>query len=306
MSEDSNKHTPKFPPWLKKRLTPAGHAPAVNELLGKLGLNTVCAGAHCPNQCECFARGTATFMILGDRCTRACRFCAVGEAGKKKLSPPRADEPDAVAQAVAKMNLRHVVVTCVTRDDLVDGGAEHFARTISAIRNRVPNAVIEVLTSDFAGRNESLDVVVAARPDVFNHNVETVQRLHETVRPQANYRRSLTVLDYVKKKSLQVHPGGIYTKSGLMVGLGETDEEIIQSLRDLRSVGCDILTLGQYLAPSPAHLPVARFMEPSVFEQLRQEALRMGFSAVAAGPFVRSSYNAQDVFGEINRDRTSK
>jgi lipoic acid synthetase len=225
-------------------------------------------------------------MILGDHCTRNCRFCAVPPG---ELPPPEAAEADSVAEACSRLQLRYVVITSVTRDDLGDGGAAHFARTIEAVRRRVPAAKIEVLTPDFQGDHAAIDTVLAAGPDVFNHNVETVPRLYETVRPQADYRRSLDVLAYAAR-------GDVVTKSGLMVGLGETDDEVRQVMRDLRGVGCRVLTIGQYLAPSSAHLPVVEFVEPAAFDAWRVRGEAMGFAAVASGPYVRSSYNAEEVF----------
>jgi lipoic acid synthetase len=283
----------RFPPWLRKRVPTGPEAAEVRRLLADLGLATVCSGAHCPNLPECYARGTATFLVLGRRCTRSCRFCAIEKAPPEPL---RDDEPQAVAEAAARLALRHVVVTSVTRDDLSDGGAGHFARTIRAVRSRLPQAVTEVLTPDFQGRKESVAAVLDARPDIFNHNIETVPRLYPTVRPEADYRRSLAVLACAKKGKGTVPS---FTKSGLMVGLGETDEEVRACLRDLREVGCDILTIGQYLAPSREHAPVARFVEPAEFAAWESEARALGFAAVAAGPFVRSSYQAEEVFRSI-------
>jgi lipoyl synthase len=324
--------TAKFPPWLRKRIPTGGEAAEVGRMLRELGLATVCSGAHCPNLPECYARGTATFLILGDACTRSCRFCAVRKAVP---GPLREDEPEAVAEACARLHLRHVVITSVTRDDLPDGGAGHFARTIRAVRSRLPQAVIEVLVPDFQGREADIDAVLAAGPDIFNHNVETAPRLYTTVRPEADYRQSLAVLGHARKRSENVlaphdnggahapkarpgsenqlaphggedllaphgnggsRQGRIFTKSGLMVGLGETPGEVRAVLADLRGVGCDIVTIGQYLAPSAAHLPVVRFVEPAEFEAYERDARSLGFAAVAAGPFVRSSYRAEEVF----------
>ncbi len=278
----------RLPPWLKRRIPAGAKLHEVTALLAELGLTTVCDGAHCPNRGECFARGTATFMILGDHCTRNCRFCAVPTGAPP---PPRADEPEAVATACEKLKLRYVVITSVTRDDLTDGGARHFARTIEAVRQRMPNARIEVLTPDFQGDTAAIDTVLAARPDVFNHNVETIPRLYDTVRPQANYARSLEVLRYASE-----HGTDLVTKSGLMVGLGETADEVRQVMTDLRGIDCNVLTIGQYLAPSTSHLPVVRFVEPAEFDALRIDGETMGFAAVASGPYVRSSYNAEQVF----------
>jgi len=282
----------RFPPWLKKRIPTAGQAAEVGRLLAELHLATVCSSARCPNLAECFARGTATFLILGDSCTRSCRFCAVKKAPP---GPLRDEEPEAVAEACGRLALRHVVITSVTRDDLPDGGAGHFARTIRAVRRRLPKAVIEVLTPDFQGSTAAVETVLAARPDIFNHNVETVQRLYPTVRPEADYRRSLDVLAYAKRRAVEGNLA-LHTKSGLMVGLGETADEVRECLADLRRAGCDMLTIGQYLAPSPEHVPVARFVDPDEFAAWEAEARAMGFKAVAAGPFVRSSYQAEQVF----------
>jgi len=284
---------PRFPPWLKKRLPTGGEAAAVARMLADLGLATVCSGAHCPNLPECYARGTATFLILGDSCTRSCRFCAIP---KGPPGPPRDEEPEAVAEACARLKLKHVVITSVTRDDLPDGGAGHFARTIRAVRARLSETVIEVLTPDFRGDLSALDAVLAAGPDIFNHNVETVPRLYPAVRPEADYRRSLEVLSHAGKWRVAVGGPRLYTKSGLMVGLGEAPDEVVATMRDLRAARCDILTIGQYLAPSAAHLAVARFVEPSEFAAWEAEGRTLGFAAVAAGPFVRSSYQAESVF----------
>jgi lipoic acid synthetase len=288
----ATKRSGPFPAWLRKRVPTGEEAARVRSLLAQLHLETVCSQARCPNLPECFARGTATFLILGSTCTRSCRFCAIASAPP---GPPRPEEPEAVAEACAALALRHVVVTSVTRDDLPDGGAAHFALTIRAIRVRLPGAVIEVLTPDFQGDLAAVDAVLEAGPDIFNHNVETVPRLYPTVRPQADYRRSLAVLAHAKRR-LAAGSHNLYTKSGLMVGLGEKSEEVSAVLRDLRGAGCDILTIGQYLAPSPEHHPVVRFVEPAEFEAWEAEARRLGFAAVAAGPFVRSSYQAESVF----------
>ncbi len=304
--------TLRLPPWLKKKLPTGPQAASVRRLLSQLGLATVCSSAKCPNMPECFARRTATFLILGDVCTRRCRFCAVGKGAG---CPPREDEPAAVAAAAAELGLRHVVVTSVTRDDLGDGGAVYFARTITAIRDRLPQAVVEVLIPDFAGSPEALEIVLNARPDVLNHNIETVPRLYPQVRPQAIYARSLELLRRAaafaagkRKVGTDTPPtaGGsqsqLFTKSGLMVGLGETHEEVLAAMRDLRVAGCDILTIGQYLRPSGEQLPVARFVEPAEFEQYEREGREMDFRAVQAGPFVRSSYLAEQTCREAGTD----
>ena len=277
----------RLPPWLKKRIPRTDAAKAVRGILQDLGLNTVCQEAHCPNIMECFAKHTATFMVLGDTCTRDCRYCAVHSG---LPAPPDPEEPPRVAEAVARLGLRHAVITSVTRDDLPDGGSGHFRAVILEIRKR-GGCLVEVLTPDFRGCVEDIERVAGAAPDIYNHNVETIERLCPLVRPQAEYARSLHVLEHVKR----VAPN-VATKSGLMLGMGESRDEILACLRDLRRVGCEIMTMGQYLAPSPKHLPVARYVPPDEFEELRQAALRLGFRAVASGPFVRSSYCAEQVF----------
>lgn len=278
----------KKPPWLTRRLPSGPEYEKIRGLMNQGRLHTVCQEAKCPNIWECFSSRTATFLILGDRCTRNCRFCAVAHL---PVEPPDAGEPERVAEAVAKMGLGYVVVTSVTRDDLPDGGAGHFAATIRAIRRRVPRAGIEVLIPDFQGNAAALRSVLDARPHVLNHNIETVPRLYAEVRPGAVYSRSLALLGQARR-----HDASVATKSGLMLGLGETDTEIRQTLRDLLDVGCRLLTLGQYLQPSRDHLPVARYVPPAEFDQWKQSALQMGFNEVASGPFVRSSYHAQELF----------
>lgn len=276
--------TTRFPEWLKKKIPSCGDIQSTRNLIGDLGLNTVCSSARCPNQGECYSRRTATFLILGGICTRGCRFCAV-----EKGSPPPLDpqEPRKVAEAVAALGLKHAVITSVTRDDLTDGGASHFVTTIKAIREISPKATVEVLTPDFRGLFKPVDMVSSALPEVYNHNVETVPRLYRRVRPGAGYRRSLTLLERVKTKQ-----PGINTKSGLMVGLGESFDEVKQVMADLRSVGCDIITVGQYLRPSDRHLEVQEFVKPEVFDSYREAARELGFLHSACGPFVRSSYKA--------------
>jgi len=285
----------RLPPWLKKRLPHGGAVAQTRAILEELGLETVCRSAHCPNLPECFARHTATFMILGSRCTRNCRFCAVDHAAPDAV---RDDEPEAVAEASARMRLRHVVVTSVTRDDLPDGGAGHFARVIRAVRRRLPEAIIEVLTPDFQGDRDALAAVIEAEPAVFNHNVEPVPRLYPALRPQADYRRSLDVLRWAREMAAS-RSRRIFTKSGLMVGCGERTDELHAVFADLRAAGCELLTIGQYLAPSGGHYPVDRFVPPEEFADYEAEARRRGFLAVASGPFVRSSYNAQSLFESI-------
>ena len=265
----------------------------VRELIEAGRLHTVCQEAKCPNIWECYSHRTATFLIMGERCTRNCRFCSVAPGPPGPLDP---QEPARVAEAVERMGLKYVVVTSVTRDDLPDGGAGHFAATIHEIRRRVPGAEIEVLIPDFQGDPAALETVLRARPDVLNHNIETVPRLYPRVRPQADYRRSLELL----RRAGEIAPG-IPTKSGLMLGLGERPEEIRQTLQDLRAVGGRILTLGQYLQPSPEHLPVEAYVPPDDFENWRKAALEMGFSEVASAPFVRSSYHAKESFNALTR-----
>jgi lipoic acid synthetase len=281
------------PAWLNRRL-PAGEAfNQVRELIEAGRLHTVCQEAKCPNIWECYSHRTATFLIMGGRCTRNCRFCSVSPGLPEPLDP---DEPERVAEAVERMGLRYAVVTSVTRDDLPDGGAGHFAATLHEIRRRAPGVQIEVLIPDFQGNPAALDVVLRARPDVLNHNIETVPRLYPRVRPQADYRRSLELL----RRAGEIAPG-TPTKSGLMLGLGERPEEIRQTLLDLRAAGCRILTLGQYLQPSPEHLPVEAYVPPDDFENWRRDALEMGFSEVASAPFVRSSYHAKESFNALKR-----
>lgn len=286
----SDGKTRRLPAWLRRPLARTGTYHEVDGVLAELNLNTVCQSAKCPNRGECFSEGTATFLIMGGVCTRDCRFCAVESKTPAPLDP---QEPSRVAEAVARLGLKHVVITTVTRDDVPDGGAQHFVETIEAVRASAPDSAIEVLTSDFAGRLESIDHVAAARPDVFNHNLETVPRLYPTVRPQAVYERSLRVLARVGETQPDIP-----TKSGLMLGLGEEYDEVMAVMRDLRSQGVSMLTLGQYLRPSSAHLPVAEFVEPTIFASLAKDAYRLGFSAVASAPFVRSSYHAAELAGD--------
>jgi lipoyl synthase len=278
-------------PWLKKTLPPQDTVDQVRGLMKDLALHTVCQSARCPNLNECWSKKAATFMILGDLCTRTCRFCTVPK-GKPLPLDPR--EPDHVAEAAARLGLQHVVVTSVDRDDLPDQGAGHFAATIQALRARLPLAVIEVLTPDFRGVADLVDVVADARPAIYNHNLETVPRLYRRVRPGAGYRRSLDLLARVKER----HPE-MLTKSGLMLGLGEREDELFAVMDDLRAVGVGILTLGQYLRPSLAQLPVERFVPPDEFEALGKAARAKGFLSVASAPFVRSSYNASEVYAAL-------
>jgi lipoic acid synthetase len=278
---------PRLPQWLRTRLPTSDRFAQTRALLDELRLHTVCQSAMCPNHWECWSKGTATFMIAGDRCTRACGFCAVDTAKPLPLDP---DEPARVAEATRRLRLRHVVLTAVARDDLADGGADHFKRTIEAVRAVSPETVIEVLTSDFNGRAASIDTVLAASPHVFNHNLETVRRLTPAVRSRATYDRSLGVLSRAKAQGA----GRLCTKSGLMLGLGETEAELLTALADLRQAGCDILTLGQYLQPTLKHLPVVAYVPPEKFRQYGEQARAMGFLHVASAPMVRSSYHADE------------
>ncbi|HEY5526571.1 MAG TPA: lipoyl synthase [Candidatus Anoxymicrobiaceae bacterium] len=274
-----------MPRWLLRPVRCGPELAHVEGVLEEAQLNTVCVGAKCPNRGECYSAGTATFMIMGVRCTRGCGFCAVATGVCEPLDE---GEPRRVAEAAIAMGLRHVVVTSVTRDDLPDGGAQHFASTVSAVRDALPGATVEVLVPDFGGRDGDIDTVIEAGPDVFNHNVETVGRLYREVRPQADYERSLTVL-------ARSAGTGLATKSGFMVGLGETEDEVQGLLADLLGTGCRLMTAGQYLRPSKENLPVERYWEPAEFEALREKALSMGFEAVASGPLVRSSYFAHEM-----------
>lgn len=278
----------RLPPWLKRPM-PQPEMYFTGNVIRDLRLETVCESAKCPNRTECWSQRTATFMILGNVCTRPCGFCSVP---KGKTEALEADEPERVAEAAERLGLRYVVITSVTRDDLTDGGAEHFYRSVLAVRERT-GATVEVLTPDFLGNRAAIDRVVESRPEVFNHNIETVPRLYHRVRRNADYRRSLDLLAQVKQSA-----PGMTTKSGLMLGLGETTEELFEVLADLRGVGCDILTLGQYLQPTPAHLPVKRFVPPEEFDEIGRLARRIGFSLVASGPFVRSSYHAGEMATE--------
>ncbi len=281
MNQDSPS---RLPSWLRARSPLAAGTGTVREILRRYGLNTVCQSAACPNLGQCFTEGTATFMVLGRQCTRDCRFCAVKPGAPEPVDP---GEPARVAGAARELGLRHVVITSVTRDDLADGGAGHFAACLEAVHQACPRATVEVLTPDFLGKHAAIAAVVAAGPDVFNHNVETVPRLYPTVRPQAVYERSLALLRLVKELD-----AAMLIKSGFMVGLGEREEEVLAVLGDLRAAGCDMVTIGQYLRPSREHLPVAEYVAPERFAALAERARAMGFRHVAAGPLVRSSFHA--------------
>ncbi len=281
----------RLPSWLKRPIPATRGTYFTKDLIGELGLETICESGKCPNRSECWTRRTATFMVLGETCTRPCGFCAV------KRGKPEAvalDEPDRLAEACARLGLKHVVITSVTRDDLPDGGADHFRRCILAVRART-GATIEVLTPDFDGDTAAIETILLGEPEVFNHNLETIARLQQYVRRKSQYAVSLAVLAHAKKSSPKVK-----TKSGLMLGLGETTGEVLDTLADLRAVGCDFLTLGQYLQPSGRHLPVARYLPPEEFDDLGRMARSMGFLEVASAPFVRSSYHADEMASHVD------
>lgn len=281
----------KKPEWLKVKVNPT-ELKYMEEFLKTVKLNTVCQSAHCPNMGECFSRKTATFMIMGNICTRNCGFCAVEKGHPAPLDD---DEPVRVAEAARALNLKHAVITCVTRDDLPDGGASHFARTVRELK-KIPGLTVEVLVSDFRGNEEAIRTVVESKPDVINHNLETVPRLYPAVRPMADYERSLFLLKKVK----ELDPA-IYTKSGIMVGLGETEEEVVDLMKDLISVNCDMMTIGQYLRPSLSHIAVVEYVTPEQFERYRKIGYGLGFKYVTSGPLVRSSYNAAEGMDAVNK-----
>ncbi len=276
------------PEWLKKEIPPAGNIRRLNRLLSGHHLHTVCREARCPNRPECFHRGTATFLLLGDTCTRNCRFCAVKTGNPQPQDP---DEPGRVARAVQEMNLSYIVLTSVTRDDLPDGGASQFNRTVRRLRERIPGLHAEVLIPDFQGSEDALEMVVRSGPSVLNHNVETVPSLYEHVRPEADYQRSLDLLKHAHERS-----SDLVIKSGLMLGFGENRKEVVRVMEDLLNAGCRVLTLGQYLQPSSGNIPVARYLAPEVFDHFRRVGLSMGFAEVVSGPFVRSSFQAAEAF----------
>jgi lipoic acid synthetase len=281
-----NKGSLRLPEWIRAKNRGGLHD--TKQVLRSHGLATVCEEARCPNIGECFSRPTATFMILGSKCTRNCGFCSVESSIPEPLDP---EEPERVAMAAKEMGLRYVVITSVTRDDLYDGGAEHFAKTVYAVKKYLPDTRVEVLTPDFKGNLNALNRVLHSKTDVYNHNVETVPRLYPVVRPGADYRRSLNILKYAKKIAPQIN-----IKSGIMLGLGETLDEVIDVLRDLRNAGCELVTIGQYLRPSRLNLPVVEYIRPGVFERLRLKALNMGFKYAASAPLVRSSMNAEEMY----------
>ena len=273
----------RLPDYLKRQIIDTEKTKTVRSILKHNCLNTVCENARCPNKNECYQKNTATFLIMGNVCTRNCRYCNIS---CQKPEPLDEKEPQNLAKAVSELKLKYSVITSVTRDDLPDGGARHFAKTIAAIRKISPDTKIEILTPDFKGDKEALDIIIKAHPDVFNHNIETVEDLFKTARPQGNYQRSLNVLKYIKENS------DIITKSGLMVGLGENENQIIKTLEDLHAVGCDILTIGQYIQPSKQHLEVDKYYTEEEFEHLKELAKRAGFEKYQIAPLVRSSYNA--------------
>lgn len=277
----------RLPDYLKRQIIDTEKTKKVRTVLKHNCLNTVCENARCPNKNECYQKNTATFLIMGNVCTRNCRYCNISCEKPEPLNP---DEPKNIAKAVSELGLKYSVITSVTRDDLSDGGAEHFAQTIYEIRKLTSDTKIEILTPDFKGDKKALDIIIEAKPDVFNHNIETVEKLFKTARPQGNYRRSLEVLKYVKENS------DIPTKSGLMVGLGETEDEIKRTFADLRDVGCDILTVGQYIQPSKQHLEVDKYYTEEEFEHLKGLAHQAGFEKYQIAPLVRSSYNAFNLF----------
>ena len=285
------------PKWLRAKLPTSAEYKKTLLTVNEHKLNTVCKSAQCPNMGECWSRGTATVMILGNICTRSCSFCAIQTGRPTELD---IGEPARVADSIAKMNLKHAVITSVARDDLKDGGASIWANTIRAVHNRIPECAVEVLTADFRGQQEYLDIVLDACPDIFNHNLETVKRLQRPIRKTARYDRSLWVLEHAKSR-------GFITKSGIMLGIGETEDEIKTVLKDMRDVGIDILTIGQYLQPSPKHEPVDRWVTPEEFQRWKDYALEIGYGVCESGPLIRSSYHAEeqsDKFDVLNRRKT--
>ena len=285
------------PKWLRAKLPTSAEYKKTLQTVNEHELNTVCKSAQCPNMGECWSRGTATVMILGNICTRSCSFCAIQTGRPTELD---IGEPARVADSIAKMNLKHAVITSVARDDLKDGGASIWANTIRAVHNRMPECAVEVLTADFRGQQEYLDIVLDACPDIFNHNLETVKRLQRPIRKTARYDRSLWVLEHAKSR-------GFITKSGIMLGIGETEDEIKTVLNDMRAVGVDILTIGQYLQPSPKHEPVDRWVTPEEFQKWKDYALEIDYGVCESGPLIRSSYHAEEQsekFDVLNRRKT--
>ena len=293
--EEGLRETSRFPEWLRR---PIGRTFSTRQILRDLELHTVCESARCPNLGECFSKKRATFMILGEVCTRRCSFCAIPRGEPSPVDP---DEPRRVAQAAKRLGLKHVVVTTVTRDDLQDGGASHFVKVIEALRNFCPEATVEILTSDFQGREEAIRQVVSAGPDIYNHNIETVERLQRRLRPYACYGRSLRVLKVARQTDTEC-----LTKSGIMLGLGETQEEVFKTMEDLRNVACDLLTIGQYLQSDLRNLPVVEFVPPERFRRYEAMAYDLGFRFVSSGPFVRSSYLADEAADFVLTRRTTR
>lgn len=285
----------RLPSWLRQKAPDPSILTKMKVLLDELSLHTVCEEAHCPNQGWCFSQGTATFLILGDVCTRNCRFCSIKKGYPSPLDP---QEPDNIARAVSQLRLKHVVITSVTRDDLSDGGARHFAKTVDTTRQINPGTTIEVLVPDFMGSCEALKVLIASHPEVVNHNVETIPRLYDEVRPRADYLRSLSLLKMVRSADSR-----IVTKSGMMLGLGEREDEVVEVMKDLREVDCDAFTLGQYLRPSTKHHQVLKYISPQEFENYKRIAEELGFKAVASGCFVRSSFNALEMYWKVKERR---
>ncbi|MBN8689174.1 MAG: lipoyl synthase [Armatimonadetes bacterium] len=287
-----------LPEWLKIRLPRPDTIKEVEQLMRSKNLHTVCESARCPNLPECWSKKTATFMILGNTCTRACGFCAINTGKGEELDPM---EPMSVAMSAKRMGMKHVVVTSVARDDLKDEGAGHFAKTIMALHKVVPETIVEILTPDFKAKPELIKIVVDSFPEIYNHNIETIERLHTIVRPQARYARTMRALEIVK----ELNPK-IYTKSGIMLGLGETKDEVLKTLQDLRAIGVDAVTIGQYLRPTMKHLPVVRFVHPDEFKEYEKIGEKMGFAFVASGPFIRSSYNAIEFSKKVMKERLDK
>ena len=290
--------TQRLPEWLTIRVPRPDTIKEVQGMMRQKNLHTVCESARCPNLPECWSKKTATFMILGDTCTRSCGFCAIKVGKGEEVDP---FEPANVAKVAQDLGLKHVVVTSVARDDLKDEGAEQFARTIRAIHHTNPYVIVEILTPDFKAKPELVQIVVDASPEIYNHNVETIERLHTVVRPQAKYARTLRLLEMVKEMDSR-----IYTKSGLMLGLGETQPEVIKTLKDLRAIGVDAITIGQYLRPTMKHLPVSEFIHPRIFKEYESIGDDLGFAFVASGPFIRSSYNAIEFSKKVMSERLAK
>lgn len=288
-NSSANKKNPQFPAWLKRPIAFSGKQKNIHENIHAFGLHTVCVEAKCPNRSECYSKGTATFLILGDTCTRFCSFCSVNHGIPESLDTA---EPLKILNAVKTLNLKHVVITSVTRDDLLDGGASIYIETIARLKQSIPHVTVEVLVPDFKGERTVITSVIEAKPDIFNHNIETVPRLYSKIRPQAEYRRSLEVLSIAAEN-------GLTAKSGIMVGLGESPDEVMQVMRDLHSTGCKILTIGQYLQPSKRQTEVKEFISPDQFKAYEKYGYKLGFLSVFAGPFVRSSYMAEKIFEDV-------